>query len=243
VISLKFAKCRFIYLLGCVSVLFLLLAASSILPTDAVAAECTDTWTGATEGAWQVAGNWSAGHVPTESDVACIGSGKTAKVSSGTNKVAVVQGEGSLAIEKSTLEVLSTTSESQVKVLTMDFNGILTGPGTLKVTKTLAWEFASTMKGTGKTVVGSGASAFINTGAGLAVLEGRTLLNEGTFTYNSEGVLRLRQGAKLENTGTFNENREGSSAFSSEDTVGVSVFVNKGTFQKTVEHRQGCDEL
>src|SRR5690348_3886727 len=65
------------------------------LSSTASAAECTDTWTGPAEGGWQVAANWSAGHVPTEADVACIGAGKTAWISS-PQSVGVVQGAGSL---------------------------------------------------------------------------------------------------------------------------------------------------
>ena len=42
---------------------------------------CTDSWVGASEGAWETGSNWSSGSAPKSSDVACIGSGKTAVVS------------------------------------------------------------------------------------------------------------------------------------------------------------------
>jgi hypothetical protein len=93
--------------------LIALLSFAAALPAVASAAECTDTWTGPAEGTWQTAANWSAGHVPTSFDVACIGSGKTAKVTAGTNPVGVVQGEGTVLLSGATLEVSSGPATAQ----------------------------------------------------------------------------------------------------------------------------------
>ena len=82
-------------------VLAALTALCVIWPAVSSAAECTINWTGPAKGTWQTAGNWSTGKVPTSTDVACIESGKTAQVTSGSQKAALVQGEGALEITAS----------------------------------------------------------------------------------------------------------------------------------------------
>ncbi len=57
---------------------------------------CTDKWKGPSAGEWSVAADWSAGHVPESSDVACIGSGATVSVYGSGNVTGAVQGEGTL---------------------------------------------------------------------------------------------------------------------------------------------------
>jgi len=169
------------------------------VPSAASAAECTDTWTGPAEGSWTTASSWSAGHAPTESDVACIGSGKTVNVTTGTQKASVVQGEGALKIEKSTLELLSASETSQIKSLTMKFEAVLGGPATLKVTGSFSWPNQSTMSGSGTTIIepgitGSMAAAKVN-------LVGRRFINRGTLTYSRQIV--MSEGALFENAGTL----------------------------------------
>ena len=63
------------------------------------------SWTGPAEGSWTTAEDWSTGIVPTSTDVACIGAGKTVDVTVGTNQTGVVQGEGTLVISGGSLEV------------------------------------------------------------------------------------------------------------------------------------------
>ncbi len=196
------------------------------LPAVASAAECTNTWKGGVEGAWTTAANWSAGHVPTETEVACIGSGKTVNVSSGTNKVGVVQGEGSLKISESTLELANAGEFSSINTLTMASSGILTGAGTLEITNSLAWKNQSTMSGSGTTVIASGATA-TTTMELEARLKKRRFVNEGTFTMTS-GKLEESEGAAFENLGTFNAN-----STSSISGAGGATFANSGTFQRT----------
>src|ERR1700720_4679839 len=74
-----------------------------LLPSIASAAECTNTWTGPAEGTWQTSANWSAGHAPTSTDVACIPTGKTVTVSEGSNLTGTVKGEGTLRISGGSL--------------------------------------------------------------------------------------------------------------------------------------------
>ena len=199
------------------------------LPTTASAAECTDTWVGPAESTWQTASNWSAGHVPGATDVACIGSGKTAKSSTGTNQAAVVQGEGSVIVSGGSLELKRPASEgeSTIPVLTISGLGKLTGPGKLRITKTLNWN-SGQMAGTGTTVVAPGASGSMS---GVNLNE-RTLVNEGALSLPSS-YLSLNNGSRLENGGTFTVNTEGSELGVSHSTGAAPLILNTGTIRKT----------
>jgi RHS repeat-associated protein len=198
------------------------------LPASASAAACTDTWTGPAEGSWTTASNWSAGHAPSESDVACIGSGKTVNVTTGTQKASIVQGEGALKIEKSTLEILNSSEASQIKSLTMKFEAVLTGPATLKVTGSFSWPNQSTMSGSGATIiepgiVGSMAAAKVN-------LVGRRFINRGTLTYSRQIV--MSEGALFENVGTLLA-ASPEAIRAAEGSKSAPSFVNVGTLKKT----------
>ncbi|MGC1164797.1 MAG: hypothetical protein WA862_01680, partial [Solirubrobacterales bacterium] len=136
-----------------------LLLLTPAFPSSASAAECTNTWTGPAEGPWTTAANWSAGHAPTESEVACIGSGKTVNVSSGTNQAGVVQGEGTVRISGGSLQLITVPAEAVSSLATLKMTGgTLSGAGTLNITGSLSWTGASTMAGVGATVVKSGAT-------------------------------------------------------------------------------------
>lgn len=209
-------------------VLALMLALTASLPSTAAAAECTNTWTGPAEGSWTTAANWSAGHVPTETDVACIGSGKTVNIlASGTQKASVVQGEGALKLEKSTLELLSGSESSQIKTLTAKFEGNLAGAGTLKVTGSLAWSSESTMSGSGATIIEPGASASL-TGA-KAKLVGREFVNNGTLSYTRQ--ILMSEGAVFKNVGTVLA-KAPEAIRVIEGSKTAPSFVNIGTFKK-----------
>ena len=83
--------------LGCLAALLVVILA--LAPASASAEPmCTDTWTGPSEGEWTTTEDWSTGKVPTSTSVACIGLGKTVKVTAGTNETGVAQGEGTLVI-------------------------------------------------------------------------------------------------------------------------------------------------
>src|SRR5258708_16807837 len=75
---------------------------------------CTDTWTGPAEGSWLTGSNWSGGHVPDSTDVACIGAEKVAVVGSGVNQVGVVQGAGGRAITRGALDIENALEASLV---------------------------------------------------------------------------------------------------------------------------------
>ncbi len=203
------------------------------LPAVASAAECTNTWTGGAEGTWQTATNWSAGNVPTSTDVACIPVGKTVKVSAGTHSVAVVQGEGTLFLREATLEVLNTTEASEVGSLKVGYKSVLTGPATVVASSNFEWLSESTMSGTGATVVGPEATGSITTGGGWGNLKERHLVNEGTFAINV-GILAPAEGAVFENKGTLTINHE-EGVWDVVDNGGTvrPKMVNRGVLQKT----------
>jgi len=197
--------------------------------SSAVAAECTTTWTGAAEGNWHSTTGWSAGKVPTASDVACIGTGKTVRVSTGPQAAGVVQGEGTLKVA-GTLEVSNAGEASEIGALTMESGGTLTGAATVKVSKTFSWAKASTMSGSGATVLLPGATGSQTSVNETTNLKQREFLNEGTFTH-SNGRISLAEGAVLRNAGTYNSNTGYEDAMLA--GTGISEVVNTGTFQKT----------
>jgi hypothetical protein len=202
------------------------------LPAFASAAECTDTWTGPAEGSWGTASSWSAGHAPGESDVACIGSGKTVNMTAaGTNTVQGVQGAGKLFLRESTLNLLGTGETWQLGSLTMSYQGILTGPATLEVTSALRWESEATMSGTGKTVLGSSSVSTIGNANSAFTITGRSVVNKGTVSQVGYRYLALSGSGVFENLGTYNLNAEKSLRQMTSEGAGAT-FVNNGTFRK-----------
>jgi RHS repeat-associated protein len=208
-----------------------------VFPAAASAAECTNTWTSAS-GLWKTAANWSAKHVPTSSDVACIGSGKTVAITESANQAAVIQGEGKLELAGGSLELTSTTEVSSIGVLRLT-NSTLKGPAVLEISSQLTWLDGGAMSGAGSTVVKSGASAslFASSGCTKLFLTGRRFINEGTTTFESN-ELDMSEGAVLENKGQFLSNSEsscsGAAAIQPTGAGPSPSFVNKGTLGKTV---------
>jgi RHS repeat-associated protein len=206
----------------------ILLAAS---PISASAAECTNTWTGPAEGTWTTAANWSAGHVPTSTEVACIGSGKTVKLTTGTHQVGIVQGEGKLQVEGSSLELVSTEEVSSIGYLTLGYLGNLTGAGTLEVAKTFLWYTGGKLSGSGSVVLAPGSTGSVKNVGSWAKLSKRTLINEGNLSVN-EGGLGIGEGGLLENTGILTVNDdEGVHDILQES--GGGTIRNLGIIQKT----------
>jgi RHS repeat-associated protein len=213
----------------CLGLFLGLVLMAALWPAAASAAECTDNYTGSAEGSWLTAGNWSAGHVPGATDVACIGAGKSVKFSNGgnTNQVAVVQGEGSLNIAAGSIELkrLPSEGESNLALLTLS-GGSLTGPGKLTVSKTLSWN-NGTLSGSGSTVLAATATGSITN----AHMSERTFINEGALSLPSR-FLAMSSGARLENSGTFTVNTELEEGIS-HPTGAAPLIVNTGTIRKT----------
>ncbi len=218
---------------GCLATL--LVAILTLAPGASAESLCTDSWSGPGEGNWTTAEDWSTGKVPTSTDVACIGSGKTVDVTSGTNQTGVVQGKGTLSISNGSLEVANALEASSLSTLILS-GGTLTGAGTVDVSSSLSWSgFGSTMSGSGSTVLQSGATGSVgSTPSSASSLVGRALINEGTMTF-PEGKLLLSEGAAIRNSGVFHANAESGEPriWYYPETGPEPKVVNTGTWAKT----------
>jgi RHS repeat-associated protein len=211
--------------------------ALAVLPASTIAdPSCTDTWTGgAGTEVWQTAANWSTGSAPGSGDIACVGSGVTVQVTSGTNQAASLQDEGGLDISGGSLELESPSEASSTASLTLS-GGTLTGAGEVDVSGSFSWT-GGAMTGTGKTVLEAGAAGSIDPGSGSAVsLSGRDLVNRGTLTWSS-GSVEGRSSAEIDNSGTFDANADASGGEWSErgllNSDGSDVWLhNTGTVKK-----------
>jgi RHS repeat-associated protein len=198
------------------------------VPVASAESLCTDTWVGPAEGEWSEAAGWSGGHVPSSADVACIGAGKTVKVTGSTAAVAgVVQGAGTLVLQaEGSLEVSNSLETSVIGAFTQT-GGTLTGAGSLQVSGSLSWT-GGVMGGSGQTVVKAGAIGTLSN-TNNKYLSARSLINEGTTTF-SEGQVWTSSGARITNVGAFNANSQYGIVVSSGSETSI---VNTGTFEKT----------
>ena len=116
------------------------LALGALLSPQAKAATYTDTYSGS--GDWGIAANWSAGHIPTPSDVVSWGAGNTVTISSadGSAFADSIQG-GALGITGGSLYLASATHDSTVGGLSIS-GGDLSGAAgqTLTVAGDFDWE-------------------------------------------------------------------------------------------------------
>ncbi len=199
---------------------------------------CTDSWTGAAgDGLWRTAENWSTSAVPDSSDVVCIGSGVTVRVTGGADQAGVLSDEGILEISGGSLELASSTEASSVESLTLS-SGTLTGADTLEVSGSLSWTGGS-MTGAGATTLEPDATGSIDPAAeGSVALTERKLINEGALTWSS-GSVEGRSDAEIDNSGTFEANAdEAPWELSYRGLVngdGSDVwFENTGTLKKSV---------
>jgi RHS repeat-associated protein len=157
------------------------------MPRLALAAECTRTWTGAVSGEWQIAENWSPEVAPASTDVACVPKEKTAQIVSGTQFVALLQGEGRVTIAAGSLAVMG-GEQSHIQKLNLT-GGALRGPGELLVTEFLHGDGGS-MEGAGKTVIGAEATGHVDPqeeGPGLRLTEQRDLNVKGLLEVGGLG--------------------------------------------------------
>jgi RHS repeat-associated protein len=170
--------------------------------------------------------------------VACIGSGKTVNVSSGTNQAGVVQGEGTVRISGGSLQLITLPAEAVSSLATLKMTGgTLSGPGTLNITSSLTWTGASTMASVGATVVKSGATAELNLFGELKISE-RTFANEGTLTF-SNGRIAASNGATIENSGIFKANSQWGTPEIQAGEGKAPQIVNTGTFEKSTGKAEG----
>jgi hypothetical protein len=219
---------------------------ASSLPSEPVITPvstlCTDTWTGPAAGTWQTAADWSSGSVPTSADDACVGAGVTVEVTGGSFQVATLLGSGNLAISGGSLEVSSPMEESTIGGLAIS-GGSLGLVGELSVSSALSVSGTPTISGPGSVVVKPGGTGTLLGSCSRLLLDGVTLVNEGTFNAGStggaaDGAIWMQNGAQLQNAGTFNANSydpgcgygSGGSAFYNGGGAASSI-TNTGTFQ------------
>jgi hypothetical protein len=147
---------------------------------------CTDSWTGASSGSWGLVSNWSAGHVPEASDIACIGSGKAVTISEGANHAGVLRDEGSLAMTGGSLELNGVLETSKVVAFSIA-HATLTGAAKLEISGSLSW-VSGTMSGSGETLIGSAGTVSLQPEGGCesAHLTARKFVNDGTVTFVQE---------------------------------------------------------
>jgi RHS repeat-associated protein len=215
--------------LGCLVALFVGILV--LAPASASAESlCTDTWTGPAVGPWTTAKDWSTGKVPISTDVACIGSGNTVKITEGANQTGVVQGLGTLAVSGGSLELANALETSAIKSFTLG-KGTLTGAGTLEVTGSFLWNGEGTMSGAGKTVIPSSASGEIAS-TPMSLVQ-RTLVNEGAILFGL-ATLAMSEGALFENKGTLKVlGRESAEGIKVAAGSKVSpLLLNTGTIEK-----------
>jgi len=195
----------------------LLIGVLALAPAGASAEPlCTDTWTGPAEGEWLTAGDWSTGKVPTSASVACIGSGKTVKVTESASETGVVQGEGTLSITGGTLEVANALEASKISTLALSSGTLHVSGSQLGVATSFTASGSSVISGSGKVVIESGASGTIGSGGECVPLSLKEvmLVNDGTLTFGASGGARdgtmvMTKEAQLQNKGTFNDDSTG----------------------------------
>ena len=193
-------------------------AASSTSAASAVVVEssCTDTWQGPNGGAWQTAGNWSAGVVPGPSDIACVPAGTTVDVTAGTNQTGSLRDQGGLAISGGSLEVANGLEIANVSSLALS-GGELILAGELEVDSSFTGTGSGhpTITGTGTLLLKPTTTNTIDnqecsSGGGDFFLSGIDLINQGTLTFGTTGTadgdIVMSNGAQLQNNGTLNAN-------------------------------------
>jgi hypothetical protein len=226
---------------GVLGIVALAALALALPATIAANPTCTETWTGgASDGLWQTAGNWSPANVPGSSDVVCVGSGATVKVTEGSEEVSSLEDQGTLAITGGSLELTDSSTMSGVDSLVLN-GGTLTGAGSITVSGSFSLGGNSTMSGSGTTVVEGGVTGEVEASSGCEpmTLDERSLINEGTLTF-TWGTLFMADGAKIENRGTFYDNSEAGCyglqiGVLPESSGPDPSFVNTGAFAKTAE--------
>ena len=124
----------------------LILMGSQLASVASAEPLCTDTWVGGASGNWATGANWSTGNAPSSSDVACIATGHTVKVESGTNPASVVEDAGTLVISGGSLELTSALESSTVSSLTMS-GGSLSGVGPVHVSSSFEWTASGSISG------------------------------------------------------------------------------------------------
>jgi hypothetical protein len=189
-----------------------------LMPADALAAGCTESWAKAESGSWGTAANWSPEKVPTASDEVCI-------TKPGEYTVTVT---GSVSVESLTLGASSGATKQTLLV-----DGLLSsGALNLSTSATIAKTGVLNLESTSSNDAVVAGSATISNGGELLSSASSTNYLEANLTTAASGVVDLKSGElrQDDNTTTINEGAfdvEGGAIFAA--TAGTDKFVNRGS--------------
>ena len=143
----------------------------------------------------------------------------------------------SLTLSSGSLNLEGAEANSTIPVVLTEFNKStnpsITGSGILEVSESLTMTSSINLNGTGKTILGSGATGKLESGTLKMNTSGRKFVNEGTFTL-AGGAFEATDEVTIENSGTFNANSESSPAIKKESFfTDEPLLLNTGTLQKT----------
>jgi hypothetical protein len=194
-----------------------------------IGSECTDTWVAAQSDWWDIPANWSAGRIPTSTDIACAAAGSIAKVEEGEYHVGALRWRGTLEPRSGKLYLGSQYGASSVADL--DFvGGTLYGPGSLVITEK-AYLGSGWLEELGSFTIPSGTTAaaehaFTDVGTKIDVY--------GTLQVGSTGSVSQAHGAVVENLGQIEllGGTIGPADFTSEES---SELINDGTVKQSRE--------
>ena len=141
-----------------------------------ILAQQTCTWTGAVSEAFDVAGNWSPAVVPGPADTAVLNSGYVTVATGSTVKV------GGIYLA----------------------NAVVTCSDSVFFSGNMYWS-GGTWKGTGILTCPPGATLYLR-GSSTKMLDGDTLLNLGTVSWEGTGWIGINDGGNLMNYGLFEIN-------------------------------------
>ncbi len=157
-------------------------AALAVAPAASAAAPCTKTWSGSATGDWSLGTNWTPEGVPGAADVVCVGPGTDTTVDAAFT-IATLRSEGIVRTSgnSSDLTITDASEPSSIDEFYLVRAGLY---GDADVTiRRLIWGSTFTgieMGGTGTTTV---TEYHELGGANQGLLEGRTLVTEGTGTW------------------------------------------------------------
>jgi hypothetical protein len=227
---------------------------SSVTFTVTGAAVCTINFVPAS-GAWETATNWDLTRLPNSSDVACIASGKTATLGSGTQTISTLSAAngstlninggsltfssastaGNLSIGGGTLTANGNLTVAGAFSLAGTSTSILNGTGAVNLNGAATWSGSSHMAGSGTTNVNAGMTIV----SSAPLVDGRSLFNNSGSTLSISGGganngLFCNNGATLQNQagGTWNL-QDDNGVFLSAGGTGVCNFTNNGTLNRT----------
>jgi fibronectin-binding autotransporter adhesin len=212
---------------------------------------CTDSWKTATSGNWDTAANWSGGHAPGSTDVACITIAGTYTVTyqpaGGTETVdALVVGSG-VATNQETLDIQGTCGDNVTLTTTNASSGtdtdLIASTGHVSLTSTGCGN--SSTLAVGSTLVNQGTLSTDSGAGGPRTLSGG-ITNDGTVnvnlsvtyntgTWDNAGALNLATGEDLTvstSPATFTDDTGGSVVSTGSSPTGQLVIAGGNTYNQ-----------